>query len=140
VRESDLADAILWIRRGGFPGELTDADVRRAREVLAQNPGVRGVVVALGGGSFQWVDAASDEPVSLLPDAPRGLGPSGGGSGGYRMGTGDGATLPGVPLSWRLLRFVCPQQDTTVLVARYPAAPLTCPTHGIPLERAEEPA
>ena len=54
-----------------------------------------------------------------------------------RAEPGDGATLPGIPVSWRLLRLKCPRGDTTLLVARYPVPPPVCPGHGIALELDE---
>ncbi|MEU2870550.1 hypothetical protein ABZ769_15300 [Streptomyces olivoreticuli] len=137
VHREELDDVLLWVRRNGFPGEFQDGDLDGARRLLAcaSASGIRAVVVALGARTFRWVDAAGDEPVQLVADAaalPRET------AGGFALGTGDGATLPGLPVSWTLLEFRCPHGDTTVLVARYPATPLSCPEHHVPLELHED--
>jgi hypothetical protein len=134
VRGDDLDGVVLWVRRGGFPGEMRDGDEQAARALLGSVTGARAVIVALGGESFRWVDAAGQDVALLQPEA--GMSPAAA-PGGYRMGTGDGATLAGVPQSWRLLRFSCPEGDTTVLLPRYPDAPVLCPGHGVPLELVE---
>ncbi|WP_162890051.1 hypothetical protein [Streptomyces olivoreticuli] len=134
VRREELDDVLLWVRRNGFPGEFQDGDLDDARRLLASAPGIRAVVVALGAQMFWWVDAAGDEPVQLVAEFPAGPRET---AGGFALGTGDGATLPGLPVSWTLLEFRCPQGDTTVLVARYPTTPLSCPEHHVPLELRE---
>jgi hypothetical protein len=129
LHDKDLADVVLWVRRGGFPGDFSEDDLAGARRLIDRNPGTRAVVIALGGGSFLRVDAATHEDVVLSAgrDAP-GAPPQ-----GFKLGTGDGATLPGIPVTWHLLRLECPRGDTTLLVARYPAALPVCPAHGIAL-------
>lgn len=137
VRLEEIDDMLVRVRDGGFPGELQDRDIVDARRLLAAAPGIRAVVVALGAEAFQWVDAVGDEPALLVGEAASRLRES---AGGFALGTGDGATLPGVPVSWALLEFRCPRGDTTVLVARYPAPPLSCPEHEVPLELREDDA
>jgi hypothetical protein len=134
LNDKDLADVVLWVRRGGFPGDYSDADLAAARRLIDRNPGIHAVVIALGGGSFLQVDRSAQENVVLRAggEEPGNAGPQ-----GFKLGTGDGATLPGIPVSWRLLRLNCPQGDTTLLVARYPASPPVCPEHGIALELDE---
>jgi hypothetical protein len=134
VRGDDLDGVVLWVRRGGFPGEMRDRDEQSARALLGSVTGARAVIVALGGQSFRWVDAAGHDVALLQADAPDGDVAT---PGGFPLGTGDGATLAGVPQSWRLLRFSCPEGDTTVLLPRYPDAPVLCPEHGVPLELVE---
>jgi hypothetical protein len=136
VRGDDLDGLVLWVRRGGFPGEMRDRDEQVARALLGSVTGTRAVIVALGGQSFRWVDAAGQDVAHLKAEA---AGTDAAPPGGFRMGTGDGATLAGVPQSWRLLRFSCPEGDTTVLLPRYPDAPVLCPQHGVPLEHVEPP-
>ncbi|MGW2366830.1 hypothetical protein ACWCZ5_14760 [Streptomyces sp. NPDC001667] len=134
VRLEEIDDVLVRVRDGGFPGELEDRDVVEARRLLAGSPGVRAVIVALGAETFRWVDAAGDEPVLLVAEVAARPTET---AGGFALGTGDGATLPGVPVSWALLEFRCPQGDMTVLVARYPAVPLSCPEHHVRLELRE---
>ncbi|MFH7594741.1 hypothetical protein WDV06_06475 [Streptomyces racemochromogenes] len=154
VRGEQAGDVMVWVRRGGFPGELGEGDADIARRLLGSAPaGVRAVVIALGGESFRWVDADGDEEVLLeaggKPDdededeEEEGEEDGDGGAarreteGGFALGTGDGATLPGLPVSWALLEFRCPHGDTTVLVARHPAVPPACPAHRLPMEPYE---
>lgn len=133
LHDKDLADVVLWVRRGGFPGDFSEEDLAAARRLIDRNPGAKAVVIALGGGSFLRVDASTHENVVLLADEDEpGARPQ-----GFKLGTGDGATLPGIPVTWRLLRLSCPQGDTTLLVARYPTPPPVCPAHGIALEMDE---
>ncbi|MFJ3876008.1 hypothetical protein ACIPW5_00955 [Streptomyces sp. NPDC090077] len=134
VREKQAGDLLVWVRRGGFPGELREGDADFARRFLGTAPpGVRAVVIALGGGEFRWVDADGDEDVLLEADDEAEEDTAG----GFALGTGDGATLPGVPVSWDLLEFRCPHGDATVLVARHPGVPPACPAHHLPLEPYE---
>ncbi|MDK9499479.1 hypothetical protein QEZ40_004903 [Streptomyces katrae] len=141
VRGEQAGDVMVWVRRGGFPGELREGDADIARRFLAAAPaGVRAVVIALGGEAFRWVDADGDEDVLLeaggaaeeAEEDDVGPGPDDT-DGGFALGTGDGATLPGLPVSWALLEFRCPHGDATVLVARHPDVPPACPVHHVPL-------
>lgn len=141
VRGEQAGDVMVWVRRGGFPGELREGDADIARRLRAAAPaGVRAVVIALGGEAFRWVDADGDEDV-LLEAGGEGADGAGAGrddtAGGFALGTGDGATLPGLPVSWQLLEFRCPHGDATVLVARHPDVPPACPAHHVPLEPYE---
>ncbi|MFJ8162418.1 hypothetical protein ACIRBY_15995 [Streptomyces sp. NPDC096136] len=153
VRGEQADDVMVWVRRGGFPGELREGDADLARRLLGTAPsGVRAVVIALGGGSFRWVDADGDEDVLLAADddpdddpdedvdedddaADAGRDDT---EGGFALGTGDGASLPGLPVSWALLEFRCPHGDATVLVARHPHVAPACPAHHVPLEPYED--
>ncbi|WP_405977106.1 hypothetical protein [Streptomyces sp. NBC_00158] len=138
VREEQAGDVMVWVRRGGFPGELREGDADIARGLLGTAPaGVRAVVIALGGEAFRWVDADGDEDVLLEAGAEEEDAAGAGrddAAGGFALGTGDGATLPGLPVSWELLEFRCPHGDATVLVARHPDVPPACPAHHVPLE------
>ncbi|MGE7384835.1 hypothetical protein ACQKM2_04930 [Streptomyces sp. NPDC004126] len=145
VRGEQAGELMVWVRRGGFPGELREGDADIARRLLAAAPaGMRAVVIALGGGAFRWVDADGDEDVLLEAggageegeDDDAGPGPDDT-DGGFALGTGDGATLPGLPVSWALLEFRCPHGDATVLVARHPDVPPACPAHHVPLQPHE---
>lgn len=125
--EEDLDDVIFWIRHGGFPGEATDEDVAWARNLLRSNKRLKAVIMALGGRSMLWVGTDTEEAVRPPTDSgefPRDS------SGGYALGVSDGAILPGIPQSWRLLTFACPQGDSELLVARYPPEPPLCPNDG----------
>ncbi|MFJ3204735.1 hypothetical protein [Streptomyces sp. NPDC086989] len=143
VRGEQADDVMVWVRRGGFPGELGEGDADIARQLLRTAPtGVRAVLIALGGESFRWVDARGDEDVRLEAGGGRDDDGNSGADrdetqGGFALGTGDGATLPGLPVSWALLGFRCPHGDTTVLMARYPAVLPACPAHHAPLEPYE---
>lgn len=141
VRGEQAGDVMVWVRRGGFPGELGEGDADIARRLLGTAPaGVRAVVIALGGEEFRWVDADGDEDVRLEAGGEEEDGAGTGrddAAGGFALGTGDGATLPGLPVSWALLEFRCPHGDATVLVARHPDVPPACPAHHVPLEPYE---
>ncbi len=113
-----------------FPGDFSEDHLVAARRLIDRNPGTKAVVIALGGGSFLRVDTSAHESIALVGDQDEQAGQPE----GFKLGTGDGATLPGIPVSWRLFRLNCPQGDTTLLVARYPTPPPVCPTHGLALE------
>ncbi len=130
---NDFADVLLWVRRGGFPGDFSQDDLAAARRLIDRNPGTKAVVIVLGGGSFLRVDASTHESVALLADEDEQTAQPK----GFKLGTGDGGTLPGIPVTWHLLRLNCSQGDTTLLVARYPTPPPVCPTHGLALELDE---
>lgn len=126
----DLGSVPILVSEEGFPGELSSADAARARELLRSSQ-AQAVLVAAGAGVFWRVD----------PTAERVVRPVGTGTqsrdDGFALGTGDGATIPGLPLDWDLLTFRCPYGDTTVLLAHHPADLPKCPTHAVPLEFQE---
>jgi hypothetical protein len=130
LARADLQSVPVLVAADGFPGELEREDVARAR-LLAESFDAPAVVVATGAGSFWWVDAVGECEVRLAG--------AGGtySSDGFALGTGDGATLAGMPLDWDLLSFVCPEDDTTVLLAQYPVVPPRCPVHDVPLALRE---
>jgi hypothetical protein len=132
VTKNDLADVLVWVRGGGFPGELREEDVARARTLLEASPSARAVLVDLGSEEFGWVEPDSTEYARVAFGDRLAASPDD--DAGYRLGVGDGATLPGLPTSWSLLRFACPSGDTTVLLASYPARVPRCPDHDLPLE------
>ncbi len=126
LTDGDLEGLLVWVREGGFPGEVRDEDLVKARGLLSGSPETERVLLASGGAEFSLIDADSVERVGL-PETADGL------DSDYALGAGDGGTLPGIPVGWALLRFVCPRGDTTVLLPRYPAQPPHCPEHHISL-------
>jgi hypothetical protein len=126
-------DAVDWDDIGvtpillaeGFPGELDPVDTDRAR-TLSSSTGEPMIVVATGGGVFWCIDESTERIVNSAD----------GHADGFELGGGDGATLAGMPLSWKLLTFGCPRGDTTLFLPQFPKDPPHCPTHGIPLELA----
>jgi hypothetical protein len=132
VTNNDLAGVLVWVRGGGFPGELREEDVARARTLLEASPAARAVLVDLGSEELAWIEPDSKERVRVAAGERPAQSPDE--DAGYRLGVGDGATLPGLPTSWGLLRFACPSGDTTVLLASYPAQVPRCPDHDLPLE------
>jgi hypothetical protein len=127
IERGDMKAVPILVSEEGFPGELSQTDVARARGLIRSSDS-EAVLVAAGAGAFWWVDAEDQQAVRLVgsPMAPAGE--------GFALGAGDGATLPGVPLDWELLTFRCPHGDTTVFLAQLPAEPPNCPIHEIPLE------
>lgn len=122
IDRDDLDSVPLLVSEEGFPGELSPNDADRARRLIRSSD-ARATLVAAGAGVFWWVDAVDQQQVRLVE------GPAATTKDGFALGTGDGATVPGVPLDWDLLTFTCPQGDTTVLLARYPTELPRCPTH-----------
>jgi hypothetical protein len=127
IDRDDLESVPILLSEAGFPGELSPTDAARARQLIRSSD-AEAVLVAAGAGAFWWVDAADQQAVRLVG------GRAAREEAGFALGTGDGATVPGVPLDWDLLTFGCPRGDTTVLLARYPTEPPRCPTHDVPLE------
>ena len=126
IGRDDLDSVPILVSEDGFPGELSPADAARARRLIRSSD-AEAVLVAAGAGAFWWVDAVDQQAVRLA-------GGTATTEDGFALGTGDGATVPGVPLDWDLLVFRCPRDDTTVLLARYPTEPPRCPAHDLPLE------
>jgi hypothetical protein len=136
--KSDLGGVLVWVRGGGFPGELREEDVARARTLLEASEDGRAVLVDLSSDDFGWVEPDSIEYVRVFfSDPPPTRHDE---DAGYRLGVGDGATLPGLPTSWGLLPFVCPRGDTTVFLAAYPARLPRCPEHDLALELRQDDA
>jgi hypothetical protein len=126
IDRNDLDSVPILVSEEGFPGELSPTDAARARRLIRSSD-AEAVLVAAGAGAFWWVDAVDQQAVRLAGGRTAA-------EDGFALGTGDGATVPGVPLDWDLLMFSCPRGDTTVLLARYPTEPPRCPTHDVPLE------
>ena len=127
IDRDDLGSVPILVSQEGFPGELSPTDAARARRLIRSSDAAA-VLVAAGAGAFWWVDAVDQQAVRLVG------GRTATATDGFALGTGDSATVPGVPLDWDLLTFGCPRGDTTVLLARYPTEPPRCPTHDLPLE------
>jgi hypothetical protein len=127
IDRDDLDSVPILVSEEGFPGELSPTDADRARRLMRSSD-AEAALVAAGAGAFWWVDAADQQPVQLVGETTATT------KDGFALGTGDGATVPGVPLDWDLLTFKCPQGDTTVLLAQYPTVPPKCPTHDVSLE------
>jgi hypothetical protein len=123
--KSDLEAVPVLLRTGKFPGKPLKPDVDDARQLIQADERVEAVVLAVGGAKFWRIDAGgSREEVQFRAS---GAVPNSG------LGAGDGASLPGIPVSWDLLRFNCPRGDFIVLVALYPDGPLMCPKHNLEL-------
>src|SRR3712207_5043066 len=99
VSREELDGVPVWVRDSGFPGELRDGDLAAARRLLGLAPGARAVVAALGAETFWWVGVDQDECVTLGSEVDVHSSSS---PGGFALGTGDGATLAGLPVAWGL--------------------------------------
>jgi hypothetical protein len=130
IDRDDLESVPILISEEGFPGELSPTDGARARRLIRSSE-AEAVLVTDGAGAFWWVDATDQQAVRLVG------GRTAAEKDGFALGTGDGATVPGVPLDWDLLTFRCPRGDTTVLLAQFPAEPPRCPAHDLALERQD---
>lgn len=131
VARDDLLSVPILVSETGFPGELSAKDAARARWLI-QSSDTDAVLVAAGAGSFWWVED-NDQQVARLSE-----GGGGRADGGFALGAGDGATIPGFPIAWNLLTFTCPEGDTTVLLAQYPHQLPRCPAHDVGLELQDD--
>ncbi|MDG4773606.1 hypothetical protein [Solwaraspora sp. WMMD792] len=97
---------------------------RRLRQRYAQRPGVDGILVRIDG---------HDVGIATRRTADREAGTAGDQVSGVDPGSGDSATLPGLPAEFRAITFSCTDTDCTAtsLASFYDERRTpSCPTHG----------